>query len=432
MVGYGPESGISVEKNNAISIRPYQDKDCSRVVEIAQNNFRLFYAPLFPKDVVDAYITANRAIDLRAAVRTDGTEAHVAETPNGDVVGFCLLRYNPYTRRDPQGELEVRRLHVDPSNKRQRVGTRLLGQVDQRGKDIGVELLVSLASGSSRPFFEQNGWNGRTELHPMSKRGTSAIVYAAQKRIIPEPIPLSEPPTHVVYAGTNSTKEQFVKKLLASLNPNIVVYSAPTEEDPTEDVFEAARSKALKVRLNFGRNIVPLVISSDIRTDLLKVDLSSPTRYALVNKGKPKNLDALEEIQANFALLLDTARQTKKPAPYIVRSVTYLHNPSETDMDSFTEYDTSIWLSREGLEELSTPEGLKRYRNEVNDKFGVDITKMSAGFALPIFLERDHVVGLNGHPFNFFPRRDQVVDKSLHTTLVGIDGSAIKRRLGYI
>ncbi|MBI1982363.1 MAG: GNAT family N-acetyltransferase [Candidatus Levybacteria bacterium] len=449
MVGYGPESRlpssqfslgsysdehsspINSEKDTSVSIRPYQDqRDCHAVVEIAQGNFRLYYT-LLPKDVVDAYIAANRAVDLKAAVRADGTEAHVAQTPDGKIAGFCLLRYNPYTRRDPQGELQLIRLHVAPNSKGQSVGKKLLEFTEKRGKEIGVEFVVSLASGSSRPFFEQNGWNGRTELRPMPKRKTSALVYAAQKRLISAPIPLSEPPTHIVYAGTNSTKEHFVRKLLTIINPNLAVYSAPTEEDPTEDVFEAARSKALGVRLNFGRNIVPLVISSDVRTELLRIDLNSPTRYALVNKGKPNSSDSIEEIRANFALLRDTALQTKRPVPYVVRSVTYLHNPREPDMDSFTEHDTSIWLSREGLEELSTSEGLKRYIDEVNSKFGVDITKMSAGFAFLVFLDRGYVVGLNGHPFDSLPRRDEVVEKSRHTVLTGIDESLIKRRLGY-
>lgn len=421
-----PEIG---EKSNSIHIRPFEDADCDKAVKISQSNFRTTYSPLFPRDVVDAYIAANRGVDLKAALKIDGTEAYVAET-DGKIAGFCLIRYNIYARRDPQGELELRRLHVDSGNRGQRIGTKLFELVEQRGKEIGVELLVSLASGSSRPFFEQNDWIGRTELNPMPKRKTSALVFAAQKRIAPEPLPLYEAPTHLVYAGESIAKEEYIHNLAKEIDPDISVYGAKAEEDPVPDVFESAKSKALSVRLDFGRNVTPLIIASDIRNELLQVNPASPHRYKLVDRGKPESDDPLDEIRSNFALLLDTAKETKKPAPYIIRSAAYLHNPLEPDKDSFSEADTSIWMSREGLEELSTNQGISDYREEVIAKYGVDITQMSSGFALPVFLKRGYVVGLNGHPLESLPHKDQIIKKSIHTALVGMDQALIRRRLG--
>ncbi|MCL5010443.1 MAG: GNAT family N-acetyltransferase [Patescibacteria group bacterium] len=413
-----------------VNVRRYEASDCAHVVRIAYQNFAKSYA-LFPENVVNAYREANRAADLKEAVDADGTEAYVAES-NGKIVGFYLARYNPYVRRSPSGELELRRLHVDVSAQRNGIGTTLFDHIDQRAKDIQVTQIVSLASGSSRPFFEHKGWRGRTTLHPMGKRGTAAIVFEAHKLVIPEEIqlPLAQP-THIVYAGENPYKEEYIRNLTGFLDRQIHFYSVGTEENPYPDVLEAARSKAYSVKIRPSAGVNPLIVAGDTRTDLLILAAGSQTRYMLANRGKPSN-NPDQSMLDNFRLLLQYARETNRPAAYIIRSATYIHSPQNYEGDTYTESDVSIWLSREGLEVLATEQGAETYRREVIGKYSVDPNQMAAGFSLPVFLERGYVTGINGHPIDTIPHKDRVLENAKHTALVGIDGSAIKKQLGYL
>jgi subtilisin family serine protease len=63
---------------------------------------------------------------------------------------------------------------------------------------------------------------------------------------------------------------------------------------------------------------------------------------------------------------------------------------------------------------------------------GADIFNMSGGFCLPVFLKRGYVVGLNGHPIDTLPKKEEAIQKALHTAIIGIDSKAIRSRLGII
>ena len=172
----------------------------------------------------------------------------------------------------------------------------------------------------------------------------------------------------------------------------------------------------------------PLIVSSDVRTDLMVFNPGKAARYEMSNRGKPLTL---EETRRNFELLLQTARATKKPAPYVVRSATYIHNPLEPELDKLVENDVSVHLSEEGLATLSTVEGLREYQEEVYDKYGVDILEMAAGFALPIFIKRGYVKGLFHHPFECLPEREITIQRALDVVSGGIDEMTVRERIGY-
>lgn len=434
-VHYGQQDlqGSSPERETNCTIRPYTPDDEKAVVSLMKRNFQQSFS-LFPEDVVKGYIDANRGVDLRAAVRVDGTEAYVAIVPETkDIGGFFLIRYNPLPgRRNAYGELDLRRIHVHPDMQGRGIGQQLFKHVERRARsrEINVEYITTHASGSSRPYFEQNGWNGRTILDHMPKRQTAALVYVAGKRITQEEITLLPHPTHIVYAGANPAKHRSLQAIVAETGSHVDVVSITADEIEDTDVVEAAASKAHSVATKIDRvsRQRTMIVASDIRTDKFMLGREDDPRYKLVNHGKPRSL---EEVRGNFTEMLETARAIKKPVPYIVRSATYIIDPYANE-DTFSEYDVSVWLSEEGLAELATEEGVKKYYQEVYDTYGVHIFEMSAGFALPIFLKRGYVVGINGHTMHDLPRKDEIIKKAMHTVLSGMDERIMQQRLGKI
>jgi predicted N-acetyltransferase YhbS len=433
--------------NPCLEVRRVTPDDYRQVSALARKNFLGPSFALFPQDVVQAYIAANRVEDIRHAIDTEGSEAYVAEDEHSQIVGFILLRHNVVhgnqnMRRNAYGELDLRRLHVDPTIQGKGIGTKLFDILENRAQDLNVTHITSHASGGSRPFFESRGWEGETAFNNMTKRGrrTRAIVFAAQKQIAPREIELFPPPTHIVYAGANERKANYVKDIAKSIDSSLgfVKYTNAQEDEDTSDVAIAAQSKARSTakQIDMRGQFSPLIVAGDVRIDLLTITGNSSTfRYDFLNRGKPKGTtieEKLQEVADNFLELFITAEETKKPAPYVVRSATCLLDPTHPESMVMSTHDSSIWLSKEGLEELATKEGVKKYREDAMNLVDADILNMSGGFCLPVFLERGYVKGINGHPIDSLPKKDQVIDKALHTAIVGIDGNLIKRRLGLI
>lgn len=424
-------SSRETQTSGKLVIRPSTNPDCPKIVQMMIENFEGPAYSLYPQDVIDAYKAANNKTEMYHALRSGGTEAFVAETQRGEIAGFVLIRYNPdrFPRRNAYGELDLRRLHVNPKTQGEGVGKTLFEFIEQSARELNVEFITTHASGSSRPYFEQNGWTGKTILHKMDRRKTSSLVFAAQKRVTQEEIILFQTVTHVVYAGSNTTKADHLRKIVDILHTPVIQVAA--EEAPTADAVESARSKALSVSSKLTlRKHSPLVVANDVRTDLMGMHPErNDARYYLVNRGKPERL---EQARENFMLLLTYSRRTKKPAPYVVRSATYLHTPLEPDLDSYVENDVLVHLNQEGLEQLSSPVGFNRYREEVRETYGIDPSDMSAGFALPVFLNHGWVAGLFGHPFDTLPREKETIERALTLTINGIDEKSVRERLGYL
>lgn len=425
-------SGTNGEQKNhePVEIRPFRDSDAPQLVALMRRNFSGAAFSLYPKDVIAAYKAANSEADIRHAAHSGGTEAYVAWTADEEIGGFVLIRYNPNTlpRRNAYGELDLRRLHVDPGIQGKGVGQELSAIVMKRAKALNIEYVTTHASGSARPYFEKNVWEGITHLNHMKKRRTSALVFAAQRRVGPVSLRLYPTTTHIIYAGSNMAKAEHLQNVVGR-----PVQRVEAEEIPTNDVVDAARSKARNGSENLviQSGTVPLIVSNDIRTDILVVNPpGDETKYGMLNRGKPQTAN---HAQINFKLLLDTARITKKPAPYVVRAATYLHNPLDPNADTYGEQDVSVWLTQEGLQILASDSGFKQYREEVRATFGVDINEMAAGFALPVFFSRGYVAGLYGHPFNdTFRNRDEAVQRATKLVIGGMDEKLIKQRLGML
>lgn len=418
------------ERNNTreVQVRPFQQNDLSPLMDIIHANFNGLSYSLFPEDVVNAYKNANSKEDITHAIEEEGTETYVTETSDGEIGGFALIRHHGVPRRNAYGDLDLRRMHVNPHIQGNGIGKKLFNAIEERGRELNVSHITSHASGGARTYFEKNGWTGKTILNHMSKRNTSSLVFATEKYIWPEQIDLYLPPTHVIYAGSNPRREDFLRETVGDITK---VMSYPSIEDPSEDVVVAAQSKALSLSplLKYTRYVQPLIIGSDIRTDLVAHDQGTNTKYHLENRGKPKSP---EEAFENFKVLQSYAQETQRPAPYIVRSATYMHDPLDPESDSFTEYDISLWLSQDAVNELSTQQGFNKYREQLHDEYGQDVTDMAAGFALPIFLKNNYIAGINGYPLHALHKSDEVIKQAYHTVLVGIEDKAIKKRFGIL
>ncbi len=427
-----PDRGETI---GGISLREYEEKDCASVVDLMVRNFNGDPYSLIPRDGKNGYIAANRVGDVRHAILTSGSQAYVSEF-EGKISGFILLRHTGSPRRDDRGRhytgvVAIKRLHVDPTVQGQGTGKAFFDLAEKKAKELQAESIVSDASGSSRMYFERSGFSGVTVLKEMDKRGTSVVVFAATKSLVPPEYPLYLQPTHVIYAGSNKFKQEFIRKLTPQ---HIPVIPHETEEDElTHDVVQAAFSKTSSTarRFRYTQPMNPLIVANDVRTDILEATSIGGHRknYRLVNRGKP-SADQMGEILNNFQILRNTARITKSPAPYVVRSATYLHSPQEPGRDTFSESDVSVWLTHDALEYLATPEGLQSYRDQVYDEWHVDISSMSGGFALPIFLKRGYVAGLNGHPIETIPHKDEVVEKAMYTVMGGISEHVLGERFG--
>ncbi|MCL5746676.1 MAG: GNAT family N-acetyltransferase [Patescibacteria group bacterium] len=432
---YRSEGQPSSEQKRNVLMRPFEQTDLPHATSLAQNNIRKSFAALFPKEVMKAYLAANNQDELKHAVNDEGTETNVLMSPEGKLLGFALIRFNPRPRRNAYGELDLRRLHIDETAQGQGLGRRLFEWMHERAKspEINSEYVTSHASGSSRLFFEREGWEGKTMLNDMSKKGTSAIVFVAHKLVRQKEVNLFNPPTHIVYAGGNSAKSEYLSELIRDLNISLPIIRVPAREnEQTQDVVEAATSKALSASGIIARGKVnPLVIANDIRADLMttRIDNEGKLVYSLMNKGKPKTHDELLE---NFRILAYTARITEKPAPYIIRTATVLHSLTEPDNDSYSERDVSVWLSQDILEKLSTESGIVEYISAVSEKFGADVLSMSGGLCLPYFLEIGAVGGMNGHDFRTLPKRELVIKDALQIAISGIDKKIVRERFGLI
>ncbi len=430
------------QTSSPLEVRGITKDDYKAVSDLARKNFNGPSFSLFPKDVVQGYISANSVQDVRHAAETEGSEAYVATNMLHDVVGFVLLRHNQVFRRNSYGDVDLRRLHVDPDTQGQGVGKELFSILESRGRDLHASHITSHASGGSRPFFEANGWEGETNFNDMSKRGKArAIVFVASKQLSPKKIELLPTPTHVLYAGANETKAHYVRELVAGIDSNIdfVKHSGAVEDEATTDVVDAALSKALSTAnqiAGHGGRLSPLIVAGDVRADLLVIGGGKQSyRYDFLNRGKPRGAttaDRIAEVADNFTELFITSDETNRPAPYVIRSATCLLDPKDPDGVKFSTYDTSVWLSTEGLEELATKEGVKKYRDEAMEELNSDILDMSGGFCLPIFLKRGYVKGINGHPLETLPKKDEVIKRALHTAIVGIDPRLLSNRLGII
>jgi len=397
------------------------------------NNPSLF----IPDDVRARYRSVNKESDIKAQASDDGVEIHVAAAKaDGSIAGILLLRVNPYAFPDHRlhGDLEIRRIHVDPKAQGKGLGTEFLKLTNMRAEQHRVEYITAHSSGNSRNFFEENEYEGFTLLHSLGKEGPAALVFACRKFMGPEEVNIYPNPKNIYVVGENDDREEMIRKIAGDTSVHRINSVA---HRPEKYALDAARAKAVTASSqlastsgvwgNHENGDVPVVIATEQRVNLIGMT-NNANRYGWF---ATKEVSTPDEIMAWIRIARGYVRETGKDAPVREEDITYVHNPMLQNVDTYQRQDLSYFLNREAVETLSDSGKFSQYRAEAYDGYGIDVTKIPGGLALPVLMDRGYVVGINAQPLDALsrPKRDKLIKRALHQSQTGLDIPAVKQRL---
>lgn len=141
-------------------IRPAQASDLQRVAEIHVAGWRNAYATLIDASILDALSVEGARAAWQERCATAGVELWVAESSEGDVIGFSRLL--PANDQDlPEGFAEISHIYLDPTYYEQGLGAVLLRHVLASAHARGFEavaLWVLEGNARARHFYEREGF----------------------------------------------------------------------------------------------------------------------------------------------------------------------------------------------------------------------------------------------------------------------------------
>jgi len=110
---------------------------------------------------------AKIARNLRAAAASATSAIYVAETPDGEVAGYCAVHWIPFLFQQG-GEAYITELFIRPRDAGNGIGTRLLDLVIAQGRERGCARLSLLNGRDSeayrREFYARRGWTERDRM----------------------------------------------------------------------------------------------------------------------------------------------------------------------------------------------------------------------------------------------------------------------------
>jgi len=129
-----------------IAVRPYDDKDGPRLLEIFHDAVHRGAAGEYSEEQRRAWAPEN--MDLAAFTAALTTQQTWVAEIDGTVVGFSDLAPNGY----------VNMMFAHPDYQGQGIATTLLSQVEHAATTQGMQRLITEASVTARPFFEKRGF----------------------------------------------------------------------------------------------------------------------------------------------------------------------------------------------------------------------------------------------------------------------------------
>jgi len=99
----------------------------------------------------------------------------IAAGSHGQICGAALAY------REEPGTVKLQALAVDPDVRRERIGTRLVGELEQRAQRAGCTSIYLGAEEPARPFYTALGYSGRRSVLSKSLTG-SALATSAETR----------------------------------------------------------------------------------------------------------------------------------------------------------------------------------------------------------------------------------------------------------
>ena len=152
-----------------ISIRPYLPSDADATLDIFLRAIR----EVAVKDYSAAQINAWAQVDDRAgwAIRRGSRPAWIAELASKPI-GFADLV--------PDGYLDM--MFVHPEHQGLGVASLLLGQIEEKAREFGLDRVWTEASITARPFFERRGFSV-LKSQKVEKRGEILANFLMEKSI---------------------------------------------------------------------------------------------------------------------------------------------------------------------------------------------------------------------------------------------------------
>lgn len=142
-------------------LRDADPEDVEGIREVARGSLVASYGHALGDDVIDDAVERwYDAEGLESGLRSD--DAFLVAEDDGRLVGFAQSYV--VERRERVGEIDW--LHVSPSHRGRGVGTELLGEVESRLREAGVERIegrVLAANEESAEFFTANGFDSAGE-----------------------------------------------------------------------------------------------------------------------------------------------------------------------------------------------------------------------------------------------------------------------------
>ena len=239
-----------------------------------------------------------------------------------------------------------------------------------------------------------------------------------------------KPQTVVVYAGTSPRRQSFIEHAFSSPQFTVLSYSGGDEPE-IDDVHQIMNGKidhVLKKLKDEGKikpKDKPVIIAADIRTRVLTHgDLESSSTFT-ESKGKPKSV---QEVQRMFRKMAQTSKRSSSPPFYIVESASGVQFNGDR---MSTKHTTTAILDPAMVEYFSTDAGFAEYQGNFASYYSsrvygnngkhpqTGITDVAAGLSLPVLIESDAVLELDGVPSDS-PDFRQAVKMGIYNVGVGI------------
>ena len=134
-----------------LNIRRARQEDCQAIMSVHVDAVTGIRTAFYTPEEIQAWATPKKPESYEESIRSK--EFFVAEE-DGVMVGFGVLNQN---------NAEVEAVYVSPRAGRRGIGLKMLQQLEERARALGLGELRLNASLNAVPFYEQAGYVGKEE-----------------------------------------------------------------------------------------------------------------------------------------------------------------------------------------------------------------------------------------------------------------------------
>lgn len=153
-----------------MKLRPYEIPDTSEIMQLFYDTIHQVNILDYTKEQVDAWAPEN--MNIEAWIQSLSSRFTYVAEEAGKIVGF--------------GELEadghIHRFYCHQDFQRQGIGTKILGQIELKAKELEIQKLFTEASITAKPFFESHNFIV-IKKQEVERRGQKLINFIMEKNI---------------------------------------------------------------------------------------------------------------------------------------------------------------------------------------------------------------------------------------------------------